>query len=310
MARHIARRHHYLPASYLAGFTTSGKKNGQFSVIEVETGRSFRTSPKNVAVERDFNRVDIDGMAPDVIENALAPFEQEAVQAIANIVNTGNFPKGMDYHRIINLLCLIAVRNPSMRESFNRSKEQTLRIIADLLVSDEQTWEQHKRAAEFSSEGSTNVSREEMRRFVKEGKYRIEFPTDSNLAVEFETFNEILPVLGRRNWSLFLAPKHGSDFICCDHPVSLTWKNQGRGPIGFALRRTEVFFPLARQAGFFGVFEDPLDPVVKLTPFGVASMNARIARSAERHLFCAESQFEMLRDGAIKKIKFLSEHGG
>ena len=55
-------------------------------------------------------------------------------------------------------------------------------------------------------------SREEMRRFVKEGKYRIEFPTDSNLAVEFETFNEILPVLGRRNWSLFLAPKHGSDF--------------------------------------------------------------------------------------------------
>ena len=107
---HIARRHHYLPASYLAGFTTSGKKNGQFSVIEVETGRSFRTSPKNVAVERDFNRVYIDGMAPDVIENALAPFEQEAVQAIANIVNTGIFPKGMDYHRIINLLCLIAVR--------------------------------------------------------------------------------------------------------------------------------------------------------------------------------------------------------
>ena len=79
-----ARRHHYLPASYLGGFTKSRRKDGQFSVVEIATGRTFTTSPKNVAVERDFNRIDIDGISSDAIENALAPFEVEAVKAIRN----------------------------------------------------------------------------------------------------------------------------------------------------------------------------------------------------------------------------------
>ena len=196
-----ARRHHYLPASYLGGFTKSRRKDGQFSVVEIATGRTFTTSPKNVAVERDFNRIDIDGIASDAIENALAPFEGEAVQAIRNASRTSSFPIGMDYHRILNLLCLISVRNPFLRNSFNRSREQVLRRIANLLVSDRDIWESLHPAEGDSSERSCDVSFEEIGEFVDEGKYKIEIPADGNLAVEFDTFNEILPILGQRHWS-------------------------------------------------------------------------------------------------------------
>jgi hypothetical protein len=51
-----------VPQAYLAAFTDKGTKGGKLFVLDVHTGRGFRTSPKNVASERDFNRVDIEGM--------------------------------------------------------------------------------------------------------------------------------------------------------------------------------------------------------------------------------------------------------
>lgn len=100
----IARRHHYLPQAYLAAFTDTGQKNGRFNVLDVRNGRSFRTSPLNVAAERDFNRVDIEGYSPDVIEQALAPFEAQAVDAIRKIIETREFPCDEDWNWILNLL--------------------------------------------------------------------------------------------------------------------------------------------------------------------------------------------------------------
>ena len=309
MTEGSARRHHYLTASYLGGFTKSGKKNGQLFVMEVGTGRSFKTSPKNIAVERDFNRINVDGLASDAIENALAPFEQEAVQSIESVSRMCTFPRGMDYHRILNLLCLFAVRNPLLRAAFNRSREQVLHQIADLVVSDKKIWESQIRSAEISSEQLGNISFEQMRHFVMEKEYKIEFSTDSNLAVEFETFNQLLPILGGRHWSLLLAPEGGPEFICCDHPVALTWKKERVAPIGFALLETEVFLPLTRRTGFYGVFEDPLVEVVNLTPSLVASMNARVAQSAERHLYCAMPTFVLLHGGQVREVNFESRQG-
>lgn len=139
----IARRHHYLPQSYLAAFTNTGQKDGQFNVLEVQSGRSFRTSPINVATERDFNRVDIEGHSPDAIEQALAPFEAQAVAAIRKVIETEEFPNDDDWNWILNLLGLIAVRNPQLRESFNYSREQVIHRIGDLLVSDKKIWDHH-----------------------------------------------------------------------------------------------------------------------------------------------------------------------
>lgn len=299
----IARRHHYLPQSYLARFTDEGTKEGQFFVLEVESGRTFRTSPKNVAVELDFNRVDIDGHPPDVIENALAPMEQKAVQAIANTVATGEFPNEDDYSSILNLICLIAVRNPFFRKSFNRAREQTIHIIGDLLVSDKQVWEHHVRKARENGENiPDSVSFEEMKRFIEERNYEIEFFPEDNLRVELNAFDNILSILGERTWSLIIAPSDGSEFICSDHPVAIDWKSGRQGPIGLGLRETEVFFPLSRRVGFYGTFEDPLKEVVHAKPGNVATMNRRVVFNAERHVFSPLESFAMWIEGDIKTI--------
>ena len=298
-----ARRHHYLPQCYLALFTDTSKKDGQFFVLEIESGRTFRTSPINVAVEQDFNRVDIEGHPPDAVENALAPFEGRAVQAIKNILATGDFPNDDDFSFIINLLCLIAVRNPKHRSSFNRAREQLLHRIGDLLVSDKRIWEHHvQKMKDSGEEFSKHVSFEDMKRFIDERNYEIDFTTESNLRVEMNATDKILPILGERTWSLILAPEDGPEFICSDHPVALDWKSRQSNPVGFGLRNTEVFFPLSRRAGFYGTFEDPLRPVVQASPGNVATMNRRVALNAVRHVYSPLESFAFWHEGEPREI--------
>jgi len=289
--------------SYLARFTDKGTKEGQFFVLEVESGRTFRTSPQNVAVELDFNRVDIDGHPPDVIETAFSQLEQEAGQAIANIVATGKFPNDEDCNSILNLICLIAVRNPFFRKSFNRAREQTIHIIGDLLVSDEKLFDHHvQKARENGEKIPDSISFEEMKRFIEGRNYEIELSPEGNLRVELNTFDKILPILGERTWSLIIAPSDGPEFICSDHPVTINWKSGRQGPIGLGSRESEVFFPLSRRVGFYGTFENPLKEVVHAKRGNVATMNRRLVFNAERHVFSSQKSFVLWIDGEIKTI--------
>ncbi len=300
----IARKHHYLPQAYLAAFTDTSQKDGQFNVLDIHSGRSFRTSPINVAAERDFNRIDIEGHPPDAIEQALAPFEAQAVAAIRKVVETKEFPNDDDWNWILNLLGLIAVRNPQLREVFNHSHEQVIHRIGNLLVSDKSIWNHHiKKARESGENIDDNVSFEDVKQFVEEKKYQIEFSSGGNLSVEFHAFGKLLPILGQRTWSVLVAPPDGPEFVCSDHPVTLVWKSGRSGPVGYGVRETEVFFPLGRHVGFYGVFETPLKPVVQCKPGHVATMNRRVTWNSERHVYSTLESFYIWHEGQIREVQ-------
>ena len=299
----VARRHHYIPQGYLAAFTSNGVKGGQFNVLEVHTGHVFRTSPLNVASQRDFNLVDTEGYPPDAIESALAPVEGEMFKAIREVIETQCFPNDSDQNLILNFLGLIAVRNPKLRSSFNDWRERVLRHTADFLVSDEKIWNHYKKSAREGGEIiNESTSFDDFKRFVEEGDYNIEFHPQGNLRVEFEAFDKLLPILGERTWSLLLAPPDGPEFISSDHPVTLVWKGGRSGPIGFGLKETEVFLPLGRRVGFYGVYETPLNPVVTCKPSNVAEMNRRVAWNAERHVYSTQESFCVWYEGRIREV--------
>jgi Protein of unknown function (DUF4238) len=299
----VARKHHYVPQSYLAAFTSDGTKDSQFCVFDVENNRSFRTSPANVAAQRDFNRVDIEGYSPDAIENALAPFEGNAVSAIRRVLDSQSFPSDEDWNLILNLLALIAVRNPQMRNSFNRARQQSLQLIADMLASDKRLWESHTKRARETGEDIPEISFEKFRSFVEGGNYSYLFHPEGNLRVEFKALDEVLPLLGQRTWTVLVAPPDGPEFICSDHPVTLEWKGNRTAPVGYGLRETEVFFPLGRNVGFYGVYESPLQPVEVCKPANVAMMNSRIMNNAERHVYTATEYFSVWHNGSIERIR-------
>jgi hypothetical protein len=304
ITKSVARKHHYVPQSYLTGFTESGTKDSEFHVLDVETGHAFKTAPLNVGARRDFNRVDVDGHPPDAIEKVLAPIEGNAAAAIRKVIATQAFPSDGDWNLILNMISLLAVRNPKMRSSFNQAREQVLRNISELLVSDENIWNHHNTSDQETADGCSDaVSFEQAKRFVEEGRYKIEFYPEGNLRTELKALDEILPLLGQRTWSLLVAPEGVPEFICSDHPVTITWKPGHSGPIGFGLRDTEVFMPLGRRVGFYGVYETPRKPVFSCEAGHVASMNRRTARNAERHIYSALNSFYIWEDGDVREVQ-------
>jgi Protein of unknown function (DUF4238) len=72
-----ARAHHFVPRCYLNNFA----REEQIVAIDVLAGKRFVTNTKNVAQERDFNRIESDTLPPDALETAYGLFEGELAPA-------------------------------------------------------------------------------------------------------------------------------------------------------------------------------------------------------------------------------------
>src|SRR4051812_29790680 len=90
-----ARRHHYVPQCYLKGFCRHRGKPKLF-VVDTKHLRTFSTPPANVAVERDFHAVDIEGVPTDALENSFAQFESDLSRSLERIIATRSISDKVD----------------------------------------------------------------------------------------------------------------------------------------------------------------------------------------------------------------------
>jgi hypothetical protein len=106
-----AKRHHYVPRCYLKNFAVVRKKGKhQVCVFDREARKTFQAAIENVAVEKDFNRIDIEGIEPDAFEKGMAELEAEASPAIERTVSAGSFANDDDRAYVLNLIGLLALR--------------------------------------------------------------------------------------------------------------------------------------------------------------------------------------------------------
>src|SRR3954466_12437995 len=82
--RHMttARRHHYVPQFYLRGFSPPRKKVRQVVVFDRNRRAPFQSPIANIAAERDFNQVDVEGLDPNTIETGMSKFESRCSSAL------------------------------------------------------------------------------------------------------------------------------------------------------------------------------------------------------------------------------------
>lgn len=296
----VARRHHFLPQGYLAGFTDTGRKDGTLHVLDLKAQRTFRTTPLNVAVEKDFKRIDIEGKPIDAIESALAPIEDKAILAIRRVAESGKFPGDSDYNLILNLLSLVLAQNPKSRRSLNRSRTLEADEKLKWLVASQTNWEHHVSLAREAGEKlKGDLSYERAREFVDGRRYTINFDNECTLREEFRAQDELLSALGKRTWTVLLAPTRGPRFITSDYPFSLVMEHGFDGRPTFLTENTELFLPLSKTVGFIGVLGTALRPVVNVPAEAVAIMNGRVLRQADQRLFLAEDGFLVYERGSI-----------
>ena len=303
--KNVARHHHFLARGYLAGFTDNGTQKGKLTVFDLESRKTFRTKPWNVAAKRDFNRVDIEGRRSDDLERALGEFEGQTIEVLRRLQETSGPLTTDTLSHVVTLMTLLVVRNPRSRRAMNTARRQGVRIIGDLLASDRRLYEHHVARAKrdgFIPE-DMHVPFEKMAEFIRADQYTIEVSTSESLSLELGVFQSVFDTLASRHWSLVTADKDAPDFVTCDHPVAVVFKDQSmRGPIGYGLPGTEVSFPLGPRHAVIGVLEDPLQPQFTARAEEVADLNSRTVYRADRQVYARSRRVLILKQEGITEF--------
>ena len=241
-----ARHHHYLSQCYLKGFTKGGGKKSKLTVIDFNDNKSFETTPRNVGGIRDFNRIDIEGVDQNGLENSLSRFESEAATALRRLEESLQF-EGETKTLILNLIALLAIRSPEMREQWRKFHAASCELIMDLSLATKERWEsQMRRMKESGKEINENITFDEIKCFHKSKKYDITIAKEYHIHLEFVGLDAILPCLNGRKWLLIKATDESGPFVTSDKPVTLSWKEPEKIPLfyrnspGYAIRNLSL----------------------------------------------------------------------
>lgn len=261
------RKHHYVPASYLQSFTPSGTRSDYLWVHDYEDKKSFRSKPDGVGHERDLYRFRSN---PDTemdmdIEVALAKVDADGAGVIAELDETFGGPETedevgeldpADMVVLLHYACIMYLRNPAFRRSLAAlaSSQASLLMRFDSLkyAGPDEFRAELKRMGIELPEG---LGAAEVLSHLQSPGFRVEIDDPDWLLLEsFSAEEEILKLLGERQWTLWVTDEERGYFVTSDRPMILIWDSPHPDGIlpGFAHRDTHVIFPLTKRLLLYG----------------------------------------------------------
>jgi len=291
-----SRNHHYIPQFYLRGFTPAMKKKSPITVFDFDQKKMFRTNTLNVCGNRDFNRIDFEGTNPNAIEEIYSGFESKAANSIRELEKGAPFC-GENRDIIFNLIALLAVRSPQLREKLREAHEVSLKALIDLILSNEKNWESTKsKMIENGRSIDVGTTYAEVKCCQEKNEYKIILDNNYNIKSELESMDAVLQSLPKRNWVLIKSQKVDEHFITSDNPVVLDnfkipkEKNFYENLVGFELSNTNVMFPLTKNLLLLGSYYLK-EGTIQADRASMASLNRIVFNHAYKQLYAPASTF-------------------
>lgn len=299
MSAEEPRRHHYIPASYLAGFTQSGNRDSKLYVFDQESLKSWVSTPEETAHERDFYRLDPDENIDEfAVEKALGEFEGISIPVLKKIVETYEIPTGEEFNLLLNFISLMIVRTPHARYLIIEPMKQVAKLSIEMALSDEKKYEILKeRLREKGKKIDESVTYEQLKEFLHSDRY--DLVLNQNFLINFmnKGVDTLLPLLADRNWAVMKSKSSDHHFVCSEHPVSITWSDRRETvyPPGFGHENTDVIFPINKTMVIIGRFEE-LEPFYEIEELQTASINNRTAQWGGRFVYSAENNIIWMKE--------------
>jgi hypothetical protein len=313
-----ARRHHYVPQCYLKGFCRHRDKAKLF-VVDVRQLRTFTTPPANIAAERDFHAVEIEGVPTDVLENSFAEFESNLSRSLGRIIAARSLADEADRANLLEFIAVIAVKNPRHRENFRQFEEQVMKRVLQLATATRERWESQMKKAKAAGYISTDADDdyERMRDFVERDEFRVNLSTGHQLSLELPAIDKVLPLVFERKWMLLRAPKNMTGFVTSDYPACLMWsepERRGGFSPGHGLRGTQLVVPISNELAMIGAFEienEARDADQRL----IAQVNTAVIAHSGRQVYARDGEFpyfsphreKIMRGVDVVKDRLLTE---
>ncbi len=268
----IKKKHHYLSQFYVAGFSN---KDGNVFVLDHETGKINKQSKNGTFHKRKFYTVDFSKYPkrgpesaqrikesfgienvdtsnvkeyPDMIEDLLGESETISAPIIKKLISREQIS---DTERIelSTFIAFMCTRNPAFHDLVtDLEKQMTEQYIKKIFSSKEKIEEiYNKMCEEYGHDKKFDI--DELFKFVKEKRYEINIPKESNIEVMLMGASVIDRILYNKTWSIVEAPAETS-FISNDNPVFMDHPNfykKGSYGAGFGTPGVKVVFPLSKE---------------------------------------------------------------
>lgn len=300
-----SRHHHYLSQCYLKGFTQGSAKKSKLLVLDLKSSKRFESTPRNVGGMRDFNRVEINGVDPEIIEKTQSDFEGKAATALRKLEETSDF-SGETKDVILELIGMLAIKSPEMREHLAKPQVQIANHIMAMTFESKERWE--SQVAQIKQDTGKDISGgttfEEMKGLFERGAFEVSVSKEHQIHMELLGMQRITELLYQRNWILLKAGDEAGEFITTDNPVSLTFHNPASFPFmspGFGLPDTMVYFPVSKNLALIGEFGGE-DGVKTTNKHLVAILNSKIIANSYQRVFASKSNFNYIAKGGAMQL--------
>jgi len=252
------RRHHYVPAFYLRGF--SDRKH-RVRVYRREEGGTLTTHVRNAAVETGFyDLTDRQGAPTLAAEELLSQIESDAADAIAALVRSDGRIDARTRDAMSVFMATLIMRTPEKRD-LHRAMNSSLR---DTLLREGLDTEAVD--ALFIRSGITEPSR------------------NDDIRLLFSVAAEIAPILHAMEW--IVGTSRSAGLVTSDHPLAIYDREpdplRGTG----LLNADELYFPLTERFVLI-MLPQPLDldPRAYLRAENVLFVNSLVAGHSYRYVF-------------------------
>jgi hypothetical protein len=124
---------------YLKLFTHNGAKNSRLFAYDLRERRHYLTTPEKACKQRDFNRIEAEGIPQDALESSLAGFESKAATALREVIES-HAVTGESWLWVLNWMALMAARNPIVRNQLQSVLLETFHAALDEAVAPPEGW--------------------------------------------------------------------------------------------------------------------------------------------------------------------------
>lgn len=288
------KNHHYVPKMYLKNFATGEGRKASLVAVELESGKLFKPRLRRIASETDFNRIEIDGEDPYAVEKALSKVESEISPALEEVIAARGFPSNEHRNLVLNLMAMLAVRNPRVRSAFGQFLSEIHERQLSVMLQSRGRWESIRdRAIADGAPAMPGVDYADVKHAFRSGQIEVRADKTYLVRLDLEMVDPVLRALNIREWS-FLTALPGNQFVTSDDPVVLDFYDGRERTLmnspGFGVGGTFVFFALSPDLALYGPLDAPNLPT-KLDGSAVARINGVTMRYARRHALAKSEDF-------------------
>lgn len=268
----IKKKHHYLSQFYVAGFSN---KDGNVFVLDHETGKINKQSKNGTFHKRKFYTVDFSKYPkrdpesaqrikeslgienvdtsnvkeyPDMIEDLLGESEAISAPIIRKLISR-ELISDTERIELSTFIAFMYTRNPVFHDFVTDfEKQMTEQQIKKIFSSKEKIEEIYNKMCEEDGYDK-KFDIDELFKFVKEKRYKINIPKESNIEVMLMGAAVIDRILYNKTWFIVEAPAETS-FISNDNPVFMDHPNfyeKRAYGVGFGTPGVKVVFPLSKE---------------------------------------------------------------